>query len=375
MSGRRKVWTLDDATLVDSSIVVAQAGLPRRIVPSTKYAAAVLADNPTAFYQFEELGGTILYDSGPNAITGTLVSGSLGLTGREGSALAGNGGTGPAARLSRHASLEPTINTPFSIEFWYYGQVYNAGVTTVLGNNGQWWVFTNGGVLNLRVGGGSGYYDYQLNATAGIAGQWNHFAVTYNGGAASNSGKWYLNGVLTNQLTQIFGMTAYTYYTGASLLEYNQPAGTKIDNVAFYNGTVLTPTQILNHYSGSAAAFNPSVRWQTTLDTAATDVWGVMLPIHGLGVTGSMDVMLSASNMAQTTVKANEFLPSGTYAATGNGTTLYVSSALGTGQYMADSQGSGAVLLYDDGVSGGGGGSTQGNITIYFTSNGQPMGP
>jgi len=360
MSLRDKLWTINDATLVDASIAAAQYGLPRRIVPVTKYSSVVLADNPTVFYQFEELAGTVIYDSSQNAITGSLISGSLGLTGLEGSAMVGNGGAGPAARLIRTASLEPSISTPFSVEFWYYGTVYTTGVTTVLGANGQWWVFTNGGVLNLRVGGGGAYKDYQLNAIPGVAGQWNHFLVTYDGLQLTNSGKWYLNGNLTNQLTQDFGMSAYTYAAGAQVIADNQPAGTKIDNLAFYYNTVLPAASASTHFSGSSTAYYPTARWQTTLDTATTDVLQVTLPIYGLGITGSQNVMLSASNRTQATVLANEQLATGTYSVVTSGTTLYVSSALAVGQYIGGYKttgsifvpsGSGPSILYEDGIT------------------------
>ncbi|HYT59113.1 MAG TPA: LamG-like jellyroll fold domain-containing protein [Haliangiales bacterium] len=284
------------------------------------YEALIKSHNPVVYLRLDEIA------PGPDSAInlGDLRSGGLATHTAEArhpapSALAGRTDDGAAAYHNRNgnstttmpwtAENNPDAGTPFTFETWLRpmrdrqgGQcpVNNRWVGT--GRTG-WVIFQRNPNLTYAVSEGHGW-NFRMYSGVGTSGQdvltdtdyqigeWSHLVVTWepqtdNGDPASN-GNHQFEGILTAYFNgvAVASNTAALYAANVNPPEdagtpadfavgsYNAKSGLgnnafegDVDDVAIYNGFVLTPDQILAHYQAGTNA-NYGTNYETLVLTA-----------------------------------------------------------------------------------------------------------
>jgi concanavalin A-like lectin/glucanase superfamily protein len=220
------------------------------------YQDEVLADNPVAYYRFEEASGATATDSSPNANDGTYTNGVL-----LGQPSAPQLGT--AARfdgIDDYVSTLRTISTDFTLELWINS---NAGSPTGAAS------YEGNGLLWSDVGGDANDFTLAI-LNDGLSFFAGDSAMTVTSANAINDGRWH-HLVATRAIggsMEIFvdGVSRGTVPSGSSPLDANPSimiggnvldgrffAGL-IDEVAYYP-TVLSVERIRAHFqAGSTPA-------------------------------------------------------------------------------------------------------------------------
>lgn len=215
------------------------------------YAAAVLADNPLAYYRLGDVsnGGTML-DSGPNGHNGTYLAGgtqssiaSL-LTTDAANAAMNNPGTPGDGAVVAYASWMNVLTTALTVEFLVKTSDTAARLVVREGTSYVWSVQLNtsgclrfGSAGVIRADGGA------LIAT----GTAKHCAMTFDG----SNVRFYVDGVLDNT-TGFSGSLGTPTDTGLSIANKDGWGSTGemltgvIDEVAIYN-SVLSGARIAAH--------------------------------------------------------------------------------------------------------------------------------
>ncbi len=247
------------------------------VAQATNYSQVVLADNPVAYYQLQELPGAgTAVDSTTNHLDGTYNfndsnSPELGQPGIDTNSILftyGSGGEGdygdvalPASPLLAPVNSDGLTGAPFSAECWVLATtVHTPDYIVPLAASGPYGSGT--------FGNGSGWNFYQSQTSpqswqvfmrtsnevaivgAGAAVtllEWTHLAVTWDGTNAT----FYVNG----QANASAALPGYLADPGAANIEIGGPGETGhgpyeggVSQVAFYTN-VLTAAQILHHYN------------------------------------------------------------------------------------------------------------------------------
>ncbi len=209
------------------------------------YSDQVLANNPYFYYQFTETSGTSVADSSSNSRTLTLLAdlpnasplysatvGARSFNATHGYVFVG---TAPSNNYSYEIIFSTTGTNLGIIEF-----------NSRFGGNGSSWDKT----LNITESGQIEFYwfsgsaKYLVTTNTYNDGLPHHVVVTHGAGDL----KIYIDGNL--ELSSIFNSVSYTSYF---LIGYSKNSGENfagiIDEVAYYNGTVLTAQQVSNRYN------------------------------------------------------------------------------------------------------------------------------
>ena len=220
------------------------------------YQDEVLADNPVAYYRFEETSGTTATDTSGNANDGTYNNGvALGVT-----SAPALGRAGGFDGIDDYVSTARTVSTDFTLEMWINSRAPSLTGTDSYEGNGLLWSDV-GGVANDFT---MAILNNGLSFFAGDSG------ITVTSANAINDGRWH-HLVVTRALggsTQIFvdAVVRGTVPSGNSPLDAN-PAimigGNVLDN-RYFNGlidevayypSVLSAARIQAHFlAGSADA-------------------------------------------------------------------------------------------------------------------------
>lgn len=250
--------------------------------PPTPYTDAVMADNPLAYYRFEDASsanGAVCADSAARAFkNGEYINLNPGTSGipdialvagleRLGTAaqLQGDDGSGNGTCISIFDSWSTEYPTAIAysedgsprqtltVELWLNSGVsanyprllqHNDGGTEGLG------IASADGSLTV-MGGASTWYTNSANV---FNGQWHHIVVTYQPGAAPGQTveQLYIDGMPAGSNTVTGTLTVPTDFltignNGSKYYVYNAFEGL-IDELAFYD-TVLSAEQVWTHYS------------------------------------------------------------------------------------------------------------------------------
>jgi hypothetical protein len=221
------------------------------------YSDTVLADNPIAYYRFEELpGATVVLDSSVSgAYAGTYFfddSGNypeLGAPGIDTNSVLFHLYPGASGSPRAEIPFSPDLNPagPFSVEVWLRPTSAPAGVTrcplSSWGNGNAydgWFIYQVGGywIWIQRVG------DIWLQAPGATALQWSHLVGSFDGTNTS----FYVNGQFQAQAlaTNAAPNSSEPLYIGCRDV-FDYPFDGNVDEVAIYTNA-LTPSQILTHY-------------------------------------------------------------------------------------------------------------------------------
>jgi hypothetical protein len=219
------------------------------------YQDEVLADNPVAYYRFEETSGTTANDSSPNANDGTYMNGVL-LDQPSAPAL------GRSARfdgLDDFVSTARTVATDFTLELWIYSKASSPTGSASYEGDGLLWSDVGGGandftmaILNDRLSFFAGDIETTVTSANVINdARWHHLVVTRALGGS----------------TQIFvdGVVRGTMPSGNSPLDANPEIAIGanvldgrffdglIDEVAYYP-SVLSAARIQAHFLAGSAS-------------------------------------------------------------------------------------------------------------------------
>lgn len=225
----------------------------------TGYAQVILADGPVAYYQLNEITGTIADDSSGNAYQGTLHGGvTLGTAGllltSSNTAMTFNGSTG---YISLPTTFTPTGAHAWSLECWCNaaGLPSSPNYTTLVAmgtanthQKASLLVHNNTGTINFVLSTFSG--DITSSTTVSTSTTY-YVAGTYDG----TNTRLYVNGQL------VAGPTSFTLNLAASFAsigaENTSPAdffNGILDEPAFYT-TTLSTAQVATHYAAGTSLY------------------------------------------------------------------------------------------------------------------------
>ncbi len=300
---------------------------------SSGYAAQVLADNPAAYWRFDEAKGTIGADSSPNLLggsyTGGVTLGTAGGTNDGDTAATFDGSTG---YFSSGAS-EPSPTT-FSAEAWIKTTSTSGGKIIGFGNaqtgdssnyDKQIYMTNDGHLIFGTYNGGT---DIAESTHTYNDGQWHQIVGTQG----SNGMALYVDGakVASNPVTTNQNFVGYWRVGDDNLNSWpSQPAseffGGAIDDVSVYN-SALTPGAIATQYTAAGYSLpvapgstdlyaktinanSPNLYWRLddpSGSTTATDLsgngnGGTYNTGDTLGVAGAIHDGTSPADTAMTT--------------------------------------------------------------------------
>jgi hypothetical protein len=216
---------------------------------SVAYRNAVMANNPVAYYEFDEAGGATAADT-TGSFDGTY-AGSIGY-----SAASGAPNLGSAIDFTGGHVALPNLGTfgQSTVEVWVQLDSVNAGCCTGILTANGW----DTGRLHLNVN--SSAFEHAVNAdttvsilttTTASAGAWYHLVVTND--VVADQTRFYLNGAEVGDTGDhasqnvVFGATGMQIgaWDGARNLDG------RIDEVAIYD-SVLSPTDVANHFAAAS---------------------------------------------------------------------------------------------------------------------------
>lgn len=227
------------------------------------YQDEVLADNPVAYYRFEETSGTTARDTTVNSNDGTYMNGVL--INQSGAA-----NLGQAARfdgIDDFVSTPRTVSTNFTLELWINTTASSLTGTNAYEGNGLLWSDVGGAandfvmaMLNNGLSFFTGNPDITVTgATAINDGRWHHLVATRTqGGNVEIFVDGISRGTTTTNNNPLDGNPSIMI--GGNVLDSRYFTGL-IDEVAYYP-TVLTVDRIKAHFQ---AGFSSSVTAVPTL--------------------------------------------------------------------------------------------------------------
>ena len=300
--------------------------------PNNSYAATILGDSPTAYYQLNDTGSTAA-DSSGNGLNGTVgngvTEGAAGLLLTSNVTAMGFPGTSASSGIvsvpqttmlqpANAVSLEAWIRFPSNPALWAVAVGY--GTDAVFAPYNIWFDYNNEIAAQWDLSSGQFYIvdptPLQPNTTY-------HVVSTYDG----TNARLYVNGALVASGTKPGTLTGYTSGYGFAIGDdagFSDPGfkGT-VAQVAVYAGKALTSTQVIKHYNAGTIGSGPSpspspgpkVDWptwgmkptrnsynpvETTLTTAnvgsLTQLWSTTLggvitdePVIATNVTGTSE--------------------------------------------------------------------------------------
>lgn len=223
---------------------------------ATPYSNAVLADNPIAYWRFEETSGTTATDSagGFNGTYNNVTLGQLSAFAGLGNAADFNGSTAdvtvPALGSVGDLTIEAWVNADsFTANNW--NSVYNTDL--FVSTSSHWQFVTDVFGAGTRFEWALGFSDTG-NTFLFSPNTWYHIVTTYN--QSSGAANLYVNGLFEEQLYVMPGLTSnLTVGRIGSWAGSSRFVDGRIDEVAVY-GSTLSASRVLAHYN--AAVPEPS---------------------------------------------------------------------------------------------------------------------
>jgi len=243
-------------------------GLHRSTASANAYAAAVLADSPTAYYHLDDTG-TIAHDASGHSLNGTVGSsvtedaaGLISTNADTAMAFPGLATAAGVVSFPQTAQLQPA--SAVSIEAWVRYTATPAEYAFVTGYGSDsaeapyGFYFGSGGRIHMQLALTGGTVD--LTAPKATAANITYYlAATFDGKTA----RFYVNGTQVNSATGSGTFKNYQSGYGFSIgddARLSDPAfkGT-VDEVAVYAGKALTAARVAAHFAAATAY----VDWST----------------------------------------------------------------------------------------------------------------
>ncbi|MDB2430364.1 lamin tail domain-containing protein, partial [Akkermansiaceae bacterium] len=271
---------------------------------ASPYSVEVLADNPVAFYRFNETpGATVALDASPNGnhatYAGTVLP-TLGITGLTEEA-------DSAAEFSGSSTNKPHVLTPplfnpaltsFTIEALFRtGATTQQAVVQQDGGLGRTLFFlsSSGGDIRSFLGGTT-----SSSGTSAIVGQVHHGALVFDD--PTNTLTWYIDGVATATGTVNPESTNGGFFIGIHKNLTSNYFDGVIDEVAFYTDALsasriaehvasMETPPILNSFTGAPVSIpiggNTTLAWEIAPEVTALSIdqgVGDVLPLTSNGI-------------------------------------------------------------------------------------------
>jgi hypothetical protein len=252
---------------------------------ASDYPTTILADNPVAYYRFEELpGSSAALNSSTNGAMfngayqyNSLNSPTLGLPGIDTNSISfvfGSGGPSdygdvdiPYSSVLAPVQVDGSSGAPFSMEIWARATTQPAAGTYgvpvadngpygggIYGNSSGWNLYQSPGpnsswIFDLRPGA-----FVQLESTITLL-AWYHLAMTYDGTNVTC----YVNGLSQGTYSAVgyLANPAYDIIVGAGPNTGQNPFQGGLDEFAMYDYP-LTAAQVLTHYQVGTNSFRPT---------------------------------------------------------------------------------------------------------------------
>lgn len=282
------------------AIVVAVVGtvLTAGIAGAGPYDAAVLADNPLAYYRLEEAGGATAANTAGGGFDGTYVGVTLG----EASASANLGSAGLFG--SGYIDL-PALGsfTQHSVEMWVNIDGLAGGCCTSMLSTDAWTSnVADGGSLHYNLKSGrdvehaiNGGSPNNVNSSGGLIqnDEWYHIVSTYDT-TAGGATKTYVNGVLVTDGAHTSGRKV-NMTVGSQIGAWNGGRNLPghIDEVAIYD-SVLTPERVAAHYNAAGlpapAPASMIAYWNFDAKTGSTVPDQIPGSTHAGALMGGADI-------------------------------------------------------------------------------------
>jgi hypothetical protein len=250
------------------------------------YSDEVLADNPVAYYRFEETTGTTAVDSTVNANNGTYTNGVL--LNQPGAANLGRavGLDG----ISNYIDTPNTVGGNFTLEMWVKTTAASLGGSQAYEGNGLLWSDVGGSAndfvlaeLNNHAAFFTGNPDTTIEGSTVLNnGAWHYLVATRTQGGATQL---YVDGALqasgTSNANPLTGNSRIA--VGGNVLDGRYFNGL-VDEVAYYP-SVLSAARIQAHYlAGLAAQPVPSIGiWELLLLAVVLAFLGMVHHRHETG--------------------------------------------------------------------------------------------
>lgn len=229
---------------------------------SATYSSLVLSSKPYAYYRLAEASGTTLNDASGNSRNGTISAAGItyaqtgAITGDSNKCLLFNGTTGDAS-MGFNASNGAGW-TSFTVECWaklatlsYSGSPAMIGNDTPISTNTGFLLQVNSNTnknIVFALGDNSGHHG-SANTGANFvwpsAGSWHHVVGTWDGSTITV----YADGVNVKTASFAFPLGAGANNIGIGWQGANSFWNGNLDEVAIYQNTVLSATQVLEHYN------------------------------------------------------------------------------------------------------------------------------
>ncbi len=220
------------------------------VLPPNGYAAAVMNDNPSAFWRLDEGSGTNMTDYAgelDGSYTGAFTLGAPGITSDPAVTLSGGNG-----QVSYSSVLNPS--GPFTVEMWAKLATvgtYALSSSQLRSGSSRFgyilYAFNGGSGWTVQMGNAAGVTVQIIGSTPLVAGNWYHVALTYDGG--SNAVLYtfgYVDGTANNVGGGNFIPNPSAPFEVGVRNGGAFPFNGTLDEVAFYN-YALTQAQIKNH--------------------------------------------------------------------------------------------------------------------------------
>jgi Concanavalin A-like lectin/glucanases superfamily/IPTL-CTERM motif len=219
------------------------------------YQDEVLADNPVAYYRFEETSGTTADDTTANANSGTYTNGVL----------LDQASAAKLGRAARFDGIDDFVNTPrgiatsFTLEMWINTTAASLTGTQAYEGNGLLWSDVGGpgnDFAMAMLNGGLSFFTGNPDATVTGAnaindGAWHHLVATRTqGGLVEIFVDGVSRGTTTTNNNALTGNPSIMI--GGNTLDGRYFSGL-IDEVAYYP-TVLSGTRIAAHFLAGSSS-------------------------------------------------------------------------------------------------------------------------
>jgi hypothetical protein len=219
------------------------------------YASEVLADNPIAYYRFEETSGSTAFDTTANGNDGTYTNGvALGQPGAP--------GLGRAARfdgINDYVQTARTVSTDFTLELWINTTASSLSGSQSYEGNGLVWSDVGGAANDFAVAmlnNGLSFFtgNPDVTVTSAVAindGRWHHLVATRTmGGSVEIFVDGVSRGTTTTNNSPLNANPSIMI--GGNVLDSRYFSGL-IDEVAYYPA-VLSAARIKAHFQAVTTA-------------------------------------------------------------------------------------------------------------------------
>jgi hypothetical protein len=284
----------------DNSATSQPVGITVRPVITGTYDQVVLADDPVAYWRFEETSGDTAADETGTHHAALVNAPDLGVGGSVDSGIhvMRDNGSGSYAEAPDHPAL--SITESLSVEFWMnILDGWSEGFEAIIGKGDDTFQIRREGstsFLRFDVRGGTGGSVTLVSSTSVPANEWIHVVAVHD--ATEGQMRLYFNGLQDPNVAarsgtigaNAFGLQMGNNFTGSL---YRRFLDARIDEVAIYD-QALSSERIITHYFAGQPAASPVPALSVALDGEDLILsWPITADIFLLEMTESLNPLVA----------------------------------------------------------------------------------